>query len=233
MYSPNSAHFPSAHNGILENYRHSILPENDCTVPLGASLLSLSHWPVRDRMASWFLISSYSFYSENTFVIRTFSRRTSLRIISFIIHIFVLLRTFLISILSSFLFRCSFAERIIANVIIPVMIPRGFFLLFLLLISVSTSSALRIDEDYSLKDSEDEAETTRWEKTCPCNPKFNFRTTRTEQVTPRRNCSRDIQIIDKLLNGTGYNKFRIPSTFMYTQWDRITLDQISEISERQ
>ncbi|GMS79603.1 hypothetical protein PENTCL1PPCAC_1778, partial [Pristionchus entomophagus] len=37
------------------------------------------------------------------------------------------------------------------------------------------------------------------------------RISRTTQSTPRKNCSRDIQIIDKLLNGTGYNKFRIPT----------------------
>ncbi|KAF8382190.1 lgc-49 [Pristionchus pacificus] len=97
------------------------------------------------------------------------------------------------------------------------MIPRGFFLLFLLLISVSTSSALRIDEDYSLKDSEDEAETTR--------------TTRTEQVTPRRNCSRDIQIIDKLLNGTGYNKFRIPTDEGVTVTVEFWIQAITTIDE--
>lgn len=31
----------------------------------------------------------------------------------------------------------------------------------------------------------------------------------------RRNCSTDTAIIDKLLNGTGYNKFRLPSKYLF------------------
>ncbi|GMT10200.1 hypothetical protein PFISCL1PPCAC_1497, partial [Pristionchus fissidentatus] len=67
---------------------------------------------------------------------------------------------------------------------------------FLLSLFASTK-AVRIDEDYSLKESEDEADITRLESS--------------RYETPKKNCSRDIQIIDKLLNGTGYNKFRIPT----------------------
>ncbi|VDL72667.1 unnamed protein product [Nippostrongylus brasiliensis] len=34
-----------------------------------------------------------------------------------------------------------------------------------------------------------------------------------------KNCTRDTDIIDQLLNGTGYNKFRIPGTFTFFLYD--------------
>lgn len=32
-----------------------------------------------------------------------------------------------------------------------------------------------------------------------------------DEKPPDPNCTRDTEIIDRLLNGTGYNKFRVPS----------------------
>lgn len=63
--------------------------------------------------------------------------------------------------------------------------------------------------------------TLLWITLCDCIVIDNdYNVAMDDEVTPqtsaakrkdRRNCTRDTAIIDKLLNGTGYNKFRIPS----------------------
>ncbi|PIO55251.1 hypothetical protein TELCIR_23363, partial [Teladorsagia circumcincta] len=45
------------------------------------------------------------------------------------------------------------------------------------------------------------------------------------------NCTRDTDIIDQLLNGTGYNKFRIPQDEGMTVYVEIWIQAITSIDE--
>ncbi|KAJ1349269.1 hypothetical protein KIN20_004753 [Parelaphostrongylus tenuis] len=69
-------------------------------------------------------------------------------------------------------------------------------LCMLMLLSASLSYCIIIDKDYNVAMDDEITETT---------------VPSTISRKNYRNCSRDTAIIDKLLNGTGYNKFRIPS----------------------
>lgn len=79
-----------------------------------------------------------------------------------------------------------------------------FFIYFLLIIPLTECFMETIEDDYSIVHVYN-AQTIQQETT-PFPPKPQ-RSRRPE------NCSTDTTIIDKLLNGTGYNKFRIPGKF--------------------
>ncbi|VDM80894.1 unnamed protein product [Strongylus vulgaris] len=50
-------------------------------------------------------------------------------------------------------------------------------------------------------------------------------------VNASRNCTRDTDIIDQLLNGTGYNKFRIPQNDGMTVTVEIWIQAITSVDE--
>ncbi|KJH48434.1 Cation transporter family protein [Dictyocaulus viviparus] len=52
-----------------------------------------------------------------------------------------------------------------------------------------------------------------------------------KNISTLRNCTRDTDIIDKLLNGTGYNKFRIPEDEGMTVYVEIWIQAITSIDE--
>ncbi|KAK6051620.1 hypothetical protein COOONC_10875 [Cooperia oncophora] len=78
-------------------------------------------------------------------------------------------------------------------------------LCILILPSVAVLQCIVIDKDYNLAmDDELLTSSTTQSSSSSSYGSLNRR-------KGRRNCTRDTAIIDKLLNGTGYNKFRIPN----------------------